>query len=287
MATDNQAKLDRYLRSTLLEQHLEGPCVKLLLKHVISGKGTNPEPVQTYPIGSAQTFDEELVEGMSRRIYTDAEMDAENGDGVQRYQLIAYHANEPNQPLSRCTLRFRGNQDAEDGSGFDSEPATKDGIIAQQMRHNEALVRANVTSVNNAMEIITAQNRQLAAQNEAFMSDRARMMEVQEKMMSEAHGRFLAEKQAENDMMMKQQLGQKLMMLAPVVVNKLAGAKVLPEAMNPQTMALQQLAQSLMSNPEQMEKIVSSGIFSPEQLAVIATLIESAAPQEQPNGKVS
>lgn len=272
MSSDSDA-IARFLRNCLVIESREGPCFRLCLKHILT-KGPGDD-VANYGIGDAQEITPDFLEELQGRIETDADVDAHGIGGVQKYQLIPYHTKNPDRSQGR--LVFRAGDAANEERDFESEPANERGMLAQQMRHNEALIRSQVTSTNNVMNILSRQNEKLQLEKEKLEDDRYRNMSVMEKLMQDGHSRFLAEQQAEFDMAMKKETFNKLAMLVPTVVNKLAGQSVLPEATNPKAMLLKQLANSITQTPGKLEKIMSSGIFSMEELAALASLIDETA----------
>jgi hypothetical protein len=278
MGSDSD-KISRFLRNALVIESREGPCFRLTLKHIVP-KGPGGD-VANYNIGDAQEIDPTFLEELQGRIETDASVDAEGNGGVQKYQLLSYHTKDPDKSQARLVIRAGDASNEE--HDFDSEPANERGLLAQQMRHNEALIRSQVTSTNNVMNILTRANEKLQQEKQQLEEDRYRNLGIMEQMMQDRHGRYLAEQQADFDMAMKKETFSKLAMLMPAVVNKLAGQNVLPEATNPKAMAMKGLANSIMNTPGKLEKIMGSGIFSPEELTVLATLLDDSAdaPQEQ------
>lgn len=272
MGSDSD-KISRFLRNALVIEGREGPCFRLTLKHIVT-KGVGGD-VANYNIGDAQDIDPTFLEELQGRIETDASVDAEGCGGVQKYQLLSYHTKDPDK--SQARLVIRAGDAANEEHDFDSEPANERGLVAQQMRHNEALIRSQVTSTNNVMNILSRQNEKLQLEKEKLEEDRYRNLAMMESMMQDRHGRFLAEQQSEFDMKMKQETFAKLSMLVPTVVNKLAGHNILPEAVNPKALAMKGLANSIMSTPGKLEKIMGSGIFSPEELAVLATILDESS----------
>lgn len=268
-------KLSRFLRNTFILQHKEGRCFRLTLKHIVP-KGPGGD-VANYPIGDGE-ITPHFLEELQDKISTDADVDAEGNGGVQKYQLLAYHEGSPDHSLSR--LVFRSGDPANEEHDFDTEPANERGLLAQQMRHNEALIRSQVTSTNNVMQILSRQNEKLQNEKEALESDRFRNLEMMEKLMSHGHERYLAEQQADFEMKMKKDIGQKLMMLAPAVINKLAGKTVMPEVMRPQDVMLKNFAESI--TPEQYAHLMQ--IFKPEQQVVLAQVMAATQPPQEEDG---
>jgi hypothetical protein len=267
--SENKDRILRKIREVLLMEHREGPCVRFELKHIVL-KG-DAGHVQTYNISADTDRTESLCESMAESVETDAETDGDGNGGLQRYQLLFYHESDPNKPVSR--LAFRCGDGSEIRTA-DSEPATTDGILAQQMRHNEALMRTQVQSVNNILQIQQRSIEKLQTEKERLENDRFRFMEVHERMLSEAHSRHLAEQETEFEMLMKKQVADKLMMLAPTVVNRLTGHKILPEKTTPKDEMIKNLSKSIMGTPGKIEKIMSSGLFTMEELTVIASLLD-------------
>lgn len=272
--------LKRYLRGVFLIEHKEGPCFRLTLKHTVP-KGP-AEDVQNYNIGDSQEFTEEFVSQMQSKIENDAFADSEGHGGLQKYALYAYHVNDPNHSQSR--LVFRMGDAATDEKDFESEPANERGMVSMLMRHTEALMRSQVMSTNNVLTTLQRENARLQAEKEKMEEHNLAAIRVREELLNQHHERLLVQTEVENNMAMKQDMYQKLMMLAPVAINKMAGQKILPENTSPMAMALRGLAESLTKDPDRLAKIAMSGMFNQAELAAIQELISSAIPDPN-NGK--
>lgn len=276
-------KLMRYLRNTFLISHKEGRCVRLELKHIVP-KGPLGD-VQTYNVGDAQDVTDDFLEELHAQINTDAEMDAEGNGGLQKFQLLAFHESNDKKNLSRHTFRC-GDASMEE-QDFESEPANERGLVSQLMRHNEAMMRSQVIGSNNAMNNLLRQLEKVQTEKENLENDRYRNLGLMEKLMSHGHERIMAERESEHQMLMKQDIYKKLMMLAPTIVNKMTGAKVLPEAGDAQKMMMKNFAESITA--DQFGKLQT--VFSPEQMVVISELLQSTQQEETAivpsNGKAS
>lgn len=264
-------ELERFLRNVFLLERPEGQCIRLTLKHI--AKGSND--VANYNIGEADKVTDDFMNALQTNIEADALTDASGLGGVQKYQLLSYHAMAPEKNLGRHV--FRSGEPDSDEDAFDTEPANEKGLVAQAMRHTEALMRSQVVASNQVMNIMAKTLEKVSFEKEKLMEDRFRNMEMIEKLLSANHERMLLEQKAEFEMMMKRKLGETLMLLGPTVVNRMVGTNLLPETVRPQDMMLKSFSESI--TPDQFIKLQQ--VFTPEQLTVVYDLMKSTQKGEE------
>ena len=194
-----------------------------------------------------QTSAEE-IEGWISEIEQIAYDDCEDLGGVQRYALLPYYGK-----AQRNRLIFRMAGEEKDDDAFDSEPANKIGLIAQLMRHNEAIMRSSLGATNNVINQYARTVATLASQNEALNAKHVESMVLMEDLTVQKHERQLQNRREDFQLGMKQEIFKDGKTLLPLVVNRLVGKKVLPENVDAKTMAMKGLMESL--RPEQIGKV--------------------------------
>lgn len=267
----NDAWILPFLRRQLREAHADGACTRLSLFHL---SGSGQRGVQTWPVPEEGVGDSDL-EKWAETMLTRAQEDANEIFGVQRYVICAYYARRPDQVAeSRPFQRNGGGNNF--AAGFegegdpDSEPANAKGLLTQLMRHNEANVRSVVQS---SQQLLRAQGHMITvlADRQGDMEQRhTEYVRLTESLLSERHLRELATKESELKVRAWGEGLEKLHLLAPVVINKLAGQRILPE----QTTVVGEMVGSLVESltNDQIEKL--SAVLKPEQLIVVLNLVE-------------
>lgn len=243
-----------------------GRCTNLLVLHI--GGGTKNNRVTTVPITDGTGPDD--VEEICTGIIEASTLDAEAIGGLQKYYVTATFENL-GDPINRFAFRINGSGNEDNIDTFDSEPANQKGLLAQMMRHTEATHRISAASTGH---VIAMQNKIIsrqAEQIEQLTGKHIELVETLEELKSERHDRELAAAES----MLKQEsykdITQKILMLMPIVANKFAGKKLLPE----KTTSGEQMVKSLMDSikPNQMGQI--QDVFTPEQQMLLLQIYEN------------
>ena len=200
--------------------------------------------------------------------------------GVEKYSIQTFHG-EDNKPSATFSIRVRGeNSDGED-DGLLSEPATKSGLLAQLMRHNEAIMRMSTVGTH---DILKAMNSTIHKQEEVIeklLNEKFENLGVVDELISRKHERELEQSKVAHDMEMKEKLFEKSMLIVPLIANKLLskgnnGQKVLPTETTTIEQELAALAETLTDDEiKQMFKILS-----PEKSLVLADLLKSVVTKQ-------
>lgn len=270
MATNNVVRVQNYLRKELTTTKPSGDVVRFELRHIGAGSKYGKEVAGPWPLPEKVDISE-FAETVAAEMVTAAEGDAEGSpDGViQKYIVLPFRAKNPDKSQGRCPFYIAPPD--EDDDNADSEPATKAGSLAQQMRHNEALMRVLMTGMQGMMQ---SQARMVAS-----VTDENHKLREQQLEMHTAIGDFLQQKE-ERALRIEESKARtalmaeganKLMQLAPVAINRMMGGK--PEG---KALVLMQVADKLTAlAPEKKMKIaqaLSDELDEETQLAVLELL---------------
>lgn len=255
---DVERELARYIRTELVKKYDgEKRVTRFVLRHAAPGaKGAE---VEAWDLSDERlNLDHDDLERLANEIAMRAQTDAD-GVGVagpQRYVVQSFKRGDT-RGSTRFAFTLRANvEDEMDGGGGD-EPPTLRGLVTQQMRHNEALTRLNVTLAGTMAN-------QMARRMEAMDSEMTKMREERsatflalEAAKTDEHNRELEAMHQMKTEERKDEAFSKLMKLAPVVVNRLAGKNLLPSGnIDPLQLILTELATSL--SPEQLQAIAAN-----------------------------
>jgi hypothetical protein len=248
----------------------DSPITKFTVAHMmVTQKGVN--------VGSV-SVDEGDAEMLAQKIYTIAEDDANRIGGNQKYACYAFAKSK--NSLSRFVFRIDGEEE-ETENEIVSEPPNKIGIVSQMMRHTEASMK---TSVGATMQIIAMQNRTISEQQETIRQLQAKVMDgfvATERLHSEAKMRELEEKKLDFEITNKQAIMDKVGILIPTVVNRIAGRNLLPEKSTPEKEILRSLMESL--RPDQMSQLQT--VLDGQQMMVILSMYDKFRTEEEAKTK--
>lgn len=202
-----------------------GKCTKVVLSHLT---------VDRKKQGDVGVFQPQVEDG-DASVFLREVAEAAQGDandlkaGVQTYALYAYYE------LDRQTvLRKMFRVAAEDSQDVErdirpSEPATEAGLVAQTMRHNEAIMRAATVQMGYLVQTMQGEMRRTAEMNEKFMRTHVDTMVLVQDALDGLHRRRLEERAEEANLAMKDAAFAKLDNLLPILLNRLAGSQIVPE----------------------------------------------------------
>ncbi len=257
----------------------KGPCCKLTLRHVQAGGNSSKDgdvwSVKIEHNDECVTLPEEDCLELVHDIEEAASCDADGLGGVQRYKLLAYFVRE--SVPRRFTFRMKGAGDEVEDDDALSEPATKQGHMAQMMRHNEAIMRISVSSQAKVSAIMQKTVASQQDQIDKLLKDRRAGFEMMEDLRSKHHERELATLEFEHSADMKEKALEKGSMLIPAIVNRLSGRKILPESATPAEQMMLSLAESL--SAEQIEKLLMT--MSADQQVTFCELLEATRKEEK------
>jgi hypothetical protein len=226
MSTNQEHELTKWFRNQVFRPR-EKPLEKFVLRNANAGYKSGE--VEEFDLPSEQ-MDADQVAAFLEQITTAAQRDADAaGTKLQTYMLMALEMGAKTGPRHR--FRVRGDGEEEDSG---EEKPDKEGIISQLMRHNEALMRM---ATMGAQQTITTLTRQLESANTTISrlnELRQTAFDTVEEAKSKQHERELQLLMTGNDEERKnaafQGVVKKLDILWPVIVNKMAGKKILSDS---------------------------------------------------------
>jgi len=270
----NTKRLKEWLTSELCKPRGEGqPLTRFVLR--TASAGSKGSEVDDFKIEHRIELDE--VPMMAQNIIARAQEDADgNGPQVQRYILLSMVKGE-SKPVGRFPFRLRGEADLDLDDETGEDAPTNKGLLSQLMRHNEALTRGIATSAASMLSIATRRAESQDRLIEKLLEERQNMFETLEGAKSEQHTRDIALMIEDKNQTRKDQAFEKLMMLVPIVLNRIIGAKALPEKNDPLMMLLEPLVNSL--SQDQLQAIGQQ--LKPEQMIAFVELLKTFQQKKQ------
>lgn len=255
----HREKLVRWFRRQLAKEGL----FKFVLRHA-AGKTAN---VAEFPFDATST-----PEDFATMVAIAAKDDADGLGGTHTYSLASYYNDRPEMPVERCSFReFSEPVEGED-SDLSTEPADKNGLLAQLMRHNEANARTTVLAFDGVMRHMSKTLESAMTRNSELEERHFLAMTTMEEMASLRHERDMDTLKVAGDQKRSEQMMDKVSLLLPTVVNKIKGVKLLPTEQTPEQEIILQFGKSL--SPDQLEGMQK--LLRPEQLMAVLELIGNA-----------
>lgn len=269
-----EVEIEKWLRRELTK-HREKAIKLIILRHATPGaKGNDVETIDLSERTSLEIGDlQEIADDLCGR----AQVDTDGMGGIQRY-VISLHPEGEKRAVGRYPFRLRANLEEFEEAG--EEPANTRGLLSQLMRHNEALAKTMVHAVSG---ITTVMARRLESSDNAISrltEAQHRNMALLEEAKSEQHVRDMELLKENSKQERTDKIFEKLSLLVPVVINKLAGQKVF-NSDDPSALMLKSFAESM--SPEQFQKIQAT--LSPEQMLVLGQLLTGV--KALPSGNAS
>jgi hypothetical protein len=194
---------------------------------------------------------------------------------VQRYRLRAFYgAQEMARDSKTATLNAHLGAESQVA---DSEPANQQGLVAQSMRHTEVSVKIGLGATADVLDHYRDIMRTQARRIDELEGTHLETLRLMEELQSQKHMRELATDQAVLEEKRKDELFSKIMVMIPTLVNKVAGAPMLPAAQNPETEIVKSLLGTL--RPEQLQSL--GAVLDPAQMMAVLQLWEVARGQAQ------
>jgi len=266
----DEKKLEAWLRAEFAKpRDADHPLKKFVLRS--AAPGGRGHDIQTFDVDPDIRIEVEEIPVWAGTIMTNAQDDADgSGPGVHRYVVYSYVKGEV-KPVARFMMRVRGDSDNDFDDESGDEAPTSKGLLQQLMRHNEALTRLTVQSAASLTGVMARQLESANRLNEKLVEERRNSFLQLEAAKSEEHERSMQLMLTDNTEKRKDAAFQKLMGLVPLVLNKIVGAKVLPDKSDPLMMILEPLITSM--SAEQFQAIQST--LSPDQTLMFVELLQA------------
>ena len=172
--------------------------------------------------------------------------------------------------------------DEEDLASFDETPSRK-GLIHQQMRHTEAIMRLALSQSRQGREDLIQENRELRATNQALLKERFDLIGKVEEINSMEFMRERELRKLEKAEQRADQVVGVLTRAVPMIASKYLGpanAEVLMAApASPIENMIEGWVSSLETNPEKLQKIMS--VLDPIDMQMFAEIQRQMAAKKQ------
>jgi hypothetical protein len=242
--------LQQWIHEALTDEDKLKPCSALSLVH---RSGPREQEIHTTQLGAKQWDAQELA----KMFLGKAENYAAELPGVQTFNLLAFYGNNPQWEAIKPFM-VAGMEEL---PGMATEPATKEGMVAQAMRHTEAMTQAFMkqtqvlTGAMQAMfEQVTRENISLRRENQdATVIVRDAMLQLtgqrNEAVMKQLEFKRSSEERA------------KWLSFGPAFINTILGREVFPQQ-TADTALIDAIADNL--TEDDIQRLAATGVIKPE-----------------------
>lgn len=263
MSGINRKQLLKWLNECIYNGNHEEGIRFFALRHIDDDERTTP--VREWPYKNGFDVDNHA----SEMIHT-MEMDAGGLRAAQRYIIEAYFG-ESKTRGRRFTATIDPPNDIDGDVGVGEGAGTK-GEHMQLRRHNENMHKLSVGSSLEMMRILRTENDMLREQVKSLFEERMKTIKLTEELLSQKHVREEDSKDRAEGRALKRIVVKQVAPLAGVFANRALGSNLLPEV-RPVDMMIQNIAKTLIENPNKMQAIVAAFADEPQILAQLHELI--------------
>jgi hypothetical protein len=232
--------------------------------HIVHGSKRGEH---VFDVKVPKAANDDWAESTGIEIYSRLQLEVSNLGGLQRYVLYAYHND---RHTSRFMVRFEGTDEDDE---LTSEAPTKEGLLAQLMRHNEVQQKALVSMMGTLSQASQSIIGRLTAMNEKLLEDKLDTIETMQALTSDKDDRDVKMIQAKAKAKGVEELVGRLGLLLPAIANKLAGQQVFPVQESAVTMMTKALVTSLATDEKRMEQLIT--LMKPEEVVAFSNLFQA------------
>ena len=268
-------------RQILAKDEKNGDCYRLIIRHYSINKKPQGDVDKIDLDPEMIAHDPNAIDYIINQVCEIAQADANAlRSGLQTYGVHAYFT--LNQGYSPRHLFRVGAEDLDpESNGADpSEPATAQGLQAQLMRHNEALMKGMVMNTSYIMEALRRENadqRQLISKN---MEQSIEFVALMQETLDNSSKRRIDERNSEIKQEALAGVFEHLKLLLPTLLNRIAGQKIAPET-NPSFTTLAALFESM---PAEQQQAFVTQFLSPAQAMLFGEFLDT---YEKRKGKLT
>lgn len=212
------------------------------------------------------------VEDLVASVCDSAQAMADGSPGVLKLQLYAEDPEDDNRTVDTFWFAVHPSMTSDEDDKGLSEPADRDGLFAMLMRHNSDLHRQSSGMWGVMFQYMTSIINRQSDQLEKLQTEKMQSAETMEALISKKHQRDMEAKQVEADMRRKDDMFNKIMLLAPVVVNKIAGKEIVRQNDTAFEITTSEFLKTITG--DKIEALMSTGVFDKHQMTLLITMME-------------
>ncbi len=193
--------------------------------------------------------------------------------GTQTLVLKAFEKGDIEKESPLASVSFRVSvADKSGGEEAVTESPTESGLLSMSMRFTDSMFRNFNMMVGATVFHLTRTVEKQSEQIEALLAQRTADAETREDLASQKHIRDVELKRIEAKVKRDEEMFSRVMSYLPVAINHLAGKELIRQRDTELELVAMELATQI--NMPQLDKLRDSGLLTPNQLVLFATMLE-------------
>lgn len=265
--------MDVWIREAMTDPDKDAEITSIVLVHMVGG---TPKPIHKIQFGKGKSYQPDTMASVFRG---NAESVCQALSNTQIFQLMAFYGNR-SEPEKFMSFSMPGGADMDETT---SEPPTEDGQRRQMMRWDNNLLtqvyrRQNMLD-ETFIKVLQQQNQMVAMQNErirGLMEENMEAVAIVKQIMVEQETKTHEHRMSELEYHRKTQEREKLLKMAPPLINRITGREVFPQATEDSAI-IEAVAEHL-----PMEKVMElAGSLPPEVVGMLMSRFSQAIEKKQ------
>jgi hypothetical protein len=200
-----------------------------VIQLVQKGQGTSAEEIEEWqrPFPEIKDLANKIEEAVNRHCVG-------SEDPITIYQVRPYFGDNT-KPTGAYPIRIENiNLSDPDTSSFlPEEGVHAKGLLAQTRRHLEGMWKLTAGSINESMRSLREQNLALLEDNRKLQEMQLENFRLQQELLDRKQDRQMSAMKAAASQRLKEKMLENLLPMLPLIINKIQGARVLPEVAHP------------------------------------------------------
>ncbi len=267
--------LAKWIDEALVDKEKDAPCSALSLVHMV---GQTRQEIHSIKIAPTGSYDGKTLEGVFRG---KAEAYSQDLQTVQMFALLAFYGKNTEESVQPFSCMPAHNPET---MGLSTEAPTVEGRTQQAMRWADAqqtqVYRRQQTMDDFSIRMLEQQGRMVDRQGqmlERVMHDNMEAFTIVKDLLMQLSDKREGAAMARAEYERSTQERQKLMDVAPLLINQITGREVFPQSKE-DTILVETLAQHV--TPEHVEMLAALGL-PPELLGPLASRFKRAIEERE------
>ena len=193
--------------------------------------------------------------------------------GTQTFMLKAFAKGDTDRSDPIGSTSFRASPESTaSGEEVGTEPPTEQGVMNALLRMNDTLFRNFNMMVGATTHYLARTVEKQSEQIEALVSQRTADADAREELISRKHERDIEMQRVLSKAKRDEEIFGRVMAYLPVAINHLAGKELIHQKDTELELTAIELARQF--DMPQLDKMRDSGLFTPQQLILMATMLE-------------
>lgn len=232
MSDDPQfKKLQGWVAKQALVPRNDATLQRVVLRHMVSKSSKRlGEEIATYSPPVDQDALEDWIAKAVEECWGQINHEVSVLGGIQTFALYSFFSDDLAKSASRLLLKVANDEEEDFDDTLMSEGSSVRGMLQQNQRHLEATQKMFMGAFASMVSSMQRQNARLADQNEKLIAERNHTFDTQMQLMRAEVEQHNKERELEMKQKSMESAIEAVKQIAPAIVNKMAGQKIMDEA---------------------------------------------------------